>query len=94
MYALLLLLTYVAPAPPVQSAYVAAKHGVVGFTKAVALETAESNITCNAVCPGWVKTELIQKQIELKAEKDHVDLDQAATNVSALRVAPTYCLPD
>lgn len=48
-----------------KSAYVAAKHGLVGFTKAVALETAGSGITCNAICPGWVLTPLIQKQIDI-----------------------------
>ena len=48
-------------------AYVAAKHGLVGLTKATALETAELNITCNAICPGWTHTSLIQKQIEQRA---------------------------
>jgi 3-hydroxybutyrate dehydrogenase len=47
--------------------YVAAKHGVVGLTKVVALETAGSGITCNAICPGWVLTPLVQKQIENRA---------------------------
>ena len=47
-----------------KSAYVASKHGVVGLTKATALETAGSGVTCNAVCPGWVLTLLVQKQIE------------------------------
>ena len=46
-----------------KSAYVASKHGVVGLTKAVALETATTGITCNAICPGWVLTPLVQKQI-------------------------------
>jgi 3-hydroxybutyrate dehydrogenase len=50
-----------------KSAYVAAKHGVVGFTKTVALETAQSNITCNALCPGWVLTPLVQKQVDARA---------------------------
>jgi 3-hydroxybutyrate dehydrogenase len=45
-------------------AYVAAKHGLVGMTKVVALETARSNITCNAICPGWVLTPLVQNQID------------------------------
>ncbi len=53
-----------------KSAYVAAKHGVVGFSKVVALETAGSGITCNAVCPGFVLTALVEKQIDdLMAEK-------------------------
>lgn len=46
-----------------KSAYVAAKHGLVGFTKAVALENAGTGVTCNVICPGWVLTPLIQKQI-------------------------------
>jgi 3-hydroxybutyrate dehydrogenase len=50
-----------------KSAYVAAKHGVVGFTKSVALETAQTPITCNAICPGWVLTPLVQKQVDARA---------------------------
>jgi len=60
-----------------KSAYVAAKHGVVGLTKTVALETAESNITCNAICPGWVLTPLVQKQVEARAAERGVSLDEA-----------------
>ncbi|EHG7580037.1 3-hydroxybutyrate dehydrogenase [Citrobacter sp. RHB21-C05] len=47
-----------------KAAYVAAKHGVVGFTKTTALETAQTGITCNALCPGWVLTPLVQQQID------------------------------
>ena len=61
-----------------KSAYVAAKHGVVGLTKVTALETAGSGITANAICPGWVRTGLVEKQITALAEKDHVDQDAAA----------------
>jgi 3-hydroxybutyrate dehydrogenase len=50
-------------------AYIAAKHGVVGLTKVVALETATTGITCNAICPGWVLTPLVQKQIDDRAAK-------------------------
>lgn len=50
-------------ASPYKSAYVAAKHGVVGLTKTVALETAQDGITCNAICPGYVKTPLVEAQI-------------------------------
>ena len=54
-------------ASPFKSAYIAAKHGIVGLTKTVALETAEQGITCNAICPGWVKTPLVDKQIDAQA---------------------------
>jgi 3-hydroxybutyrate dehydrogenase len=47
-------------------AYVAAKHGIVGLTKVVALETAQTGVTCNAICPGWVLTPLVQKQIDAR----------------------------
>lgn len=50
-------------ASPFKSAYVAAKHGVIGFTKTVALEVAQDNITCNAICPGFVETPIVEKQI-------------------------------
>ncbi len=50
-----------------KAAYVAAKHGVLGLTKVVGLETATSNVTCNAICPGWVLTPLVQKQIDDRA---------------------------
>ena len=50
-----------------KTAYVAAKHGIVGLTKAVALETANTGVTCNAICPGWVLTALVQQQIDARA---------------------------
>jgi 3-hydroxybutyrate dehydrogenase len=50
-----------------KSAYVASKHGVVGLTKVTALENATSGVTCNAICPGWVLTPLVQKQVDAKA---------------------------
>ncbi len=50
-----------------KSAYVAAKHGLVGFTKATALENASSGVTCNAICPGWVLTAMVQKQLDARA---------------------------
>ncbi|WAI83077.1 MULTISPECIES: 3-hydroxybutyrate dehydrogenase [Achromobacter] len=61
-----------------KSAYVAAKHGVVGFTKVTALETAGQGITANAICPGWVRTPLVEKQITAMAEKNGVDQETAA----------------
>lgn len=56
-----------------KSAYVSAKHGIVGFTKATALEYAKQGITSNAICPGWVLTPLIEKQIEIIAKRDNVE---------------------
>jgi 3-hydroxybutyrate dehydrogenase len=70
-------------ASPGKSAYVAAKHGLVGLTKVVALETAGQNITCNAICPGWVLTPLVQSQIEARAEAEGVDLDRATRDILA-----------
>lgn len=61
-----------------KSAYVAAKHGVVGFTKATALETAGTGITANAICPGWVRTALVEQQITALAERDGTDQESAA----------------
>ncbi len=60
-----------------KSAYVAAKHGIVGLTKVVALETARTAITCNAICPGWVLTPLVQKQIEARAQQAGISQDAA-----------------
>ena len=64
-----------------KSAYVAAKHGVIGLTKVVALETAGTPITCNAVCPGWVRTPLVQKQIDAFAAKEKVSEDEAISRM-------------
>ena len=61
-----------------KAAYVAAKHGLVGLTKVIALENAEANITCNAICPGWVLTPLIQAQIDKIAAAQGIDTDAAA----------------
>jgi 3-hydroxybutyrate dehydrogenase len=58
-------------------AYVAAKHGVVGLTKVVALETAKTGVTCNAICPGWVLTPLVQKQIDALAERESIPVRAA-----------------
>ena len=60
-----------------KSAYVASKHGVVGLTKTVALETATTGITCNAICPGWVLTPLVQKQIDALAAREKLSADDA-----------------
>ena len=68
-------------ASPNKSAYVAAKHGVVGLSKVVALENAGRGITCNAICPGWVHTPLVQAQIEANAKRDGITVEQATTNL-------------
>jgi 3-hydroxybutyrate dehydrogenase len=60
-----------------KAAYVAAKHGLLGLTKVVALETATSGITCNAICPGWVLTPLVQKQIDELAAHESISNDKA-----------------
>ena len=60
-----------------KSAYVAAKHGIVGLTKVTALETAQTGITCNAICPGWVLTPLVQKQVDARAAAQGISIDQA-----------------
>ena len=62
-------------------AYVAAKHGVLGMTKVVALETATTGITCNAICPGWVLTPLVQKQIDDRAAKQNIPIERAKTEL-------------
>jgi len=60
-----------------KAAYVAAKHGIVGLTKVVAIETANDGITCNAICPGWVLTPLVQKQIDDRAKAAGKTVKQA-----------------
>lgn len=61
-----------------KSAYIASKHGLLGFTKAIALECAKKGVTSNAICPGWVFTPLIEKQIEIIAKRDNLTTEQAA----------------
>ena len=68
-------------ASPFKSAYVAAKHGIVGLTKTVALETAQQGITCNAICPGWVKTPLVDKQIDAQAQAHDLPRDEVIRKV-------------
>ncbi len=60
-----------------KSAYVAAKHGIVGLTKVTALENATRNVTCNAICPGWVLTPLVQKQVDAKAAALQISNEEA-----------------
>lgn len=70
-------------ASPEKSAYVAAKHGLIGLTKVVALENADTDITVNALCPGWVETDLVKRQVESLAEKQSTDYATAARNLVA-----------
>ena len=66
-----------------KAAYVAAKHGLLGLTKVVALETATTGVTCNAICPGWVLTPLVQKQIDERAAKEKIPVARARTELLA-----------
>lgn len=66
-----------------KSAYVAAKHGIVGLTKVTALETATTGITCNAICPGWVLTPLVQKQVDAKAAANGLTNEEAKKQLLA-----------
>jgi len=71
-----------------KAAYVAAKHGLAGLTKVVALETALDNITCNGICPGWVLTPLVQKQIDDKSKAENIDKQAAKDEI--LNKQPTH----
>jgi 3-hydroxybutyrate dehydrogenase len=75
-------------ASPFKSAYVAAKHGVIGFTKTAALELARDNITCNAICPGFVETPIVTKQIADQARTRNMTEEQVLTDV-ILAAQPT-----
>jgi 3-hydroxybutyrate dehydrogenase len=66
---------------PFKSAYVAAKHGLLGLTKVIALEVAEDGITCNAICPGYVYTPLVEAQIEGQAKSHGIPRDQVIRDV-------------
>jgi 3-hydroxybutyrate dehydrogenase len=68
-------------ASPFKSAYIAAKHGLVGLTKTVALETANQGITCNAICPGYVLTPLVEKQIDDQAKAHRIPRDEVIQKV-------------
>jgi 3-hydroxybutyrate dehydrogenase len=82
-------------ASPFKSAYVAAKHGVIGFTKTVALELAQDNITCNAICPGFVETPIVSKQIQDQARTRGMNEEDVMTTVSlGSQPTPRFVTPD
>lgn len=62
-------------------AYVAAKHGIVGLTKVVGMECADTGVTCNAICPGWVLTPLVQAQIDARAKADNIPVEKASADL-------------
>ncbi len=64
-----------------KAAYVAAKHGIIGLTKVIALENAKTAITCNAICPGWVDTPLVRKQIVARAEAQGISVEEATRSL-------------
>jgi 3-hydroxybutyrate dehydrogenase len=68
-------------ASPFKSAYVAAKHGILGLTKVTALETAEQGITCNAICPGYVYTPLVEAQIDSQAKAHNIPREQVIREI-------------
>jgi 3-hydroxybutyrate dehydrogenase len=77
-----------------KAAYVAAKHGVLGLTRVIALETAETPITCNAICPGWVRTPLVQKQIDAFVEREGISEEAAiARMLGEKQPSKTFVLP-
>jgi len=78
-----------------KSAYVAAKHGVLGLTKVVALETAQTGVTCNAICPGWVLTPLVERQISDRATRERISIDQAKIDLlSEKQPSLEFATPD
>ena len=82
-------------ASPFKAGYVAAKHGIIGLCKVVALETAETGITCNAICPGWVRTPLVERQIEALAAERGLDIEAAARELfGAKQPTKQFVMPD
>jgi len=70
-----------------KSAYVASKHGIVGFTKTLGLRVRLFNITCNAICPGYVKTPLVEKQIADQAKAHNMSPDEVINKVMLLKTS-------
>jgi 3-hydroxybutyrate dehydrogenase len=80
-------------ASPHKSAYVASKHGIVGFTKTIALEGAPHNITCNAVCPGYVHTPIIDKQIPEQMKVNNMTEQEVINNIMLAKQAVKQFVP-
>lgn len=76
-----------------KSAYVASKHGIVGFTKTLALEGAPFNITCNAICPGYVKTPLVEKQIADQAKTHNIPESEVISKIMLMKQAVKEFVP-
>ena len=76
-----------------KSAYVTAKHGVIGLTKVLALEGAEFNVTCNAICPGYVKTPLVEGQIKDQAKTHQMSEDEVVEKVMLKKQAVKSFVP-
>ncbi len=78
-----------------KSAYVAAKHGIVGLTKVTALENAHTGVTCNAICPGWVLTPLVQKQVDARASQQGLsDADAKKSLLSEKQPSGEFVTPE
>lgn len=78
-----------------KAAYVAAKHGVIGLTKVIALENAGTGVTANSICPGWVLTPLVQKQIDALAAKDGISIEAASVKLlSEKQPSKQFVSPD
>lgn len=78
-----------------KAGYVSAKHGMLGLTKVVGLETAGTGVTCNAICPGWVRTPLVEQQIEALAAENGVPVEQAAKDLlGAKQPSQQFVQPD
>ena len=77
-----------------KAAYVSAKHGIVGLTKVTALETAETNITANAICPGWVLTPLVKDQVQARATARGTTFEhEQRALLSEKQPSPEFCTP-
>ncbi|WP_407151138.1 3-hydroxybutyrate dehydrogenase [Bradyrhizobium sp. ORS 86] len=79
---------------PNKAAYAASKHGLLGLTKVVSSETARTGVTCNAVCPGWVLTPLVERQIEARAARDAVSFETARAELVSSQPSGQFVKPE